>query len=1268
MAGSPELRLGISFDLDSFKKTALPSLVQSASNFVLPIDIKFSRDSISEEMRLLGRQLGQRKYRLDLDDTSVKNAIEQVNKLASKISSLKNTSGRASVLGDVLSGANLPQTKALYSSAKGLGIVSGTVSRAKAELSKELKAGFVSAGEDAIRGLIEGILSGQGKLAGLAASLGDELLSALKQSLQIASPSRRMQQIGRQAGQGFNDGLISSLQEATRNAVALVNESLRRLDRFVDMSQRKARAIAPGQPNYELAQRQAGIRTGQRERVQNRGEAIQLRAAAGQFEGGSYQALSKILQSLQLEASEIKPNTGAWNSLQERIASVNRDLARAGRLAEEIQMRSNLGAFAPGSLASLESRLVILKSRAREIAPNTSEWRALNAEIQKAERLVEKATRKPLTKGERFGAAGGAFLYGGGLGGGAGRALGGIAGGLAGGVPGAFTGAAIGQAVDNLGQYAAAIAKTVAEVNKSRVALAGVSRDVADYDKAISAVTQASEKFLLPISQATGQFAKLQASVVGAGFDTETTIKAFNGIASAVIATGGSTEDLNSALRATAQVFSKGKVSAEELRQQIGERIPGAFTIAAQAINKTPQDLDKALQDGKVTLNDFIRFVEELGKRYGSTTEILAKAPENAGARLAVALEQAALTFGNFFQRVGAAFQGYLADLLNFTQQNQEQIKIVIASFVIFGQDLYNILSGVIGAVAPLFGSFFSYIFENFAKGINALARLAQETKAAAGAPEKRAAAAVEALYPDPIERALKGGAAYKEALAVELASDKQSESRNTRLQNLTQTLFKDFKPISFGTGLGKTLPGTGAAGAPDGSKSSSASKLKEFNSSRTEVLQKRLAAEKAALDANLLLSERERSIEKSRLDFKYGNQIIDEQLNQARRTSQEYQLKHRQRFIAEQEQLAAIERKTLESGFVTGIAPELSQGYQNLLDAYDSLTLKQEALTRGKDELNEVEKAEILLNNIRAGLQPEELARVDALASAYLMEARALDLANTSYDKRLTLREALKPLEQQLQLAQILDPKAELRARIRQEKPKLDDQGVEQVARLQEQVNAAQKFETDLQGIASTIGDAFGEAFKGIVTGSMTAREALTGFFRGVADSFADMVANMIAEYLKMQLIEGIMNIISMLSPGFGTGIAPGPVAKSAGVKFSPTKMGPAFANGGIAYGGFTAFASGGIVTGPTLGLVGEGRYNEAVIPLPDGKSVPVQLSGGDGGNQINSNITVNVSNGQAQSNATGSNSSELGRKIEGAVKQVIVGELRPGGLLASR
>jgi hypothetical protein len=79
----------------------------------------------------------------------------------------------------------------------------------------------------------------------------------------------------------------------------------------------------------------------------------------------------------------------------------------------------------------------------------------------------------------------------------------------------------------------------------------------------------------------------------------------------------------------------------------------------------------------------------------------------------------------------------------------------------------------------------------------------------------------------------------------------------------------------------------------------------------------------------------------------------------------------------------------------------------------------------------------------------------------------------------------------------------------------------------------------------------------------------------------------------------------------------------------------------------------------------VGEGRYNEAVVPLPDGKSIPVEL-GGDAKNIV-SNITVNVNNGQARSEGNTSGN-DLGRKLEGAVKQVIIEELRPGGVLAGK
>jgi hypothetical protein len=62
-----------------------------------------------------------------------------------------------------------------------------------------------------------------------------------------------------------------------------------------------------------------------------------------------------------------------------------------------------------------------------------------------------------------------------------------------------------------------------------------------------------------------------------------------------------------------------------------------------------------------------------------------------------------------------------------------------------------------------------------------------------------------------------------------------------------------------------------------------------------------------------------------------------------------------------------------------------------------------------------------------------------------------------------------------------------------------------------------------------------------------------------------------------------------------------------------SVAALGTVFAaNGAVWKGGFQAFADGGMVNGPTLGLVGEGKYNEAIVPLPNGRSIPVELGGG--------------------------------------------------------
>ena len=53
--------------------------------------------------------------------------------------------------------------------------------------------------------------------------------------------------------------------------------------------------------------------------------------------------------------------------------------------------------------------------------------------------------------------------------------------------------------------------------------------------------------------------------------------------------------------------------------------------------------------------------------------------------------------------------------------------------------------------------------------------------------------------------------------------------------------------------------------------------------------------------------------------------------------------------------------------------------------------------------------------------------------------------------------------------------------------------------------------------------------------------------------------------------------------------------------------------------------FASGGIASGPTIGLIAEAGQNEAVVPLPDNRSIPVVFQGGGrGGPTIIVNATV--------------------------------------------
>jgi len=1237
-------------------------------------------------------------------------------------------------------------------------------------------------------------------------------------------------------------------------------------------------------------------------RVANVGSRVRVNLT--QTNMGTVAQMERQLGRLEDRAKNIAPNTAAWIQLQQQVARVSSDLQRAQSVAKSIRITESLGAMAPGSLSRLEGQLSLLKTRARDIAPNNQEWRALNKEIRQVELSIEKINRKPLNISQRAGAAGGAFLYGGGLGGGVGSALGGIAGGLAGGVPGAFAGAAIGQLTDNLGQYGAAIATVVSETNKAKIALAGVSNDQQDYTVALQAATEAGQKYLLPLSDSVRQFARLQASVRGAGFDTATTAKAFNGISSAIIATGGNTEDLNSALRATAQVFSKGKVSAEELRQQIGERLPGAFTIFAQSLGKTPQEVDKLLSEGKVGLQEFITFLEELNKRYGTTADILAKAPENAGPRLQVALNALALSYGGFFQRTGAGFQAYAADLANFLLANDKGIKNTISSFTVFAQDLYNIFDRLIKAVTPLFSGFFSYIFDNFARGINALSRLAEESAQVAGTPEQRAQRAVETLYPNPIQRALVGAAAYQEALAVERARDQgsnqRSRTRQQRINELNRSLFGEFVPRSFGTGLGPQGGAVPSAGVDAGKAKGDADRAAEEERRRRERL--------ASQEQQRILALAELRNQLNEIDFEKGKALAEETLNFTRQMIDaefDYREARANRFskmqadierrlaaqrqnvtdalhryqmsvLETQVQTVAAQAKAAAAAQADAIMPAGTTGgggaifgdtgrtsnargwvhghFQNMnrqaliQDTADVVTalLQQGVPTElgsGRQFRAGMSRAEIeaivrqgvashkkyasgigaidvfvpkgtkvpmplsgvqnlggaagytgglprgtqlmhLDPRSRSGATPVsgtafsiekreeaarrelqttqaqsaaelELSKQKLLNSLLKVEAEAKTIIAQAMEKALPVEEQrLENMLSEARLAAQLEGLSDNRVNLlmRQKEATMAANAVqagfqESVKRAEEQqktfdqllrdgkfTQAEHAIATDANSktiaslkaaiaelniqlsiynsemeraflateaarprlalitalreakdaikdlgtpafqlieIAQGVSTAFGDAFRGIISGASSAKEVLAGFFKTIGDTFAEMVARMITESVRANILKVGGNILGLLggpAAAASSGFSPytAPMLQGVPGGFDPSVYASPMLQGIPSLPSVRPFATGGIVTGPTMGLVGEGRYNEAVVPLPDGKSIPVQLGGG-AGSKVSTNIVVNVNNGQAQSQTTGQGGQALARELEGAVRQVILKESRPGGIIYS-
>lgn len=512
------------------------------------------------------------------------------------------------------------------------------------------------------------------------------------------------------------------------------------------------------------------------------------------------------------------------------------------------KLRNEINTFAATgnkSISTIESQVTALRALRREADINSREFKQLTADISKYEKQLAKAGGRRRGGG---GAAlkatqiGGAAISGGIFGGPEGF-IGALGGAALGGVPGAFAGAAIGAQIGMIRQSLGGIAETVAEINSMKIALAGVSESAEDYRQSFNNVIEISKEFLFPVDKAIGEFTRLKAAVVGAGFGTKEATDVFKGFAAAILATGGNSEKLSGALLAASQVFSKGKVQAEELRGQIGERLPGAFTTFAQSIGVSSRDLDDMLRKGEVSTENFVEFTRTLFSRYEKTAETLGSAPEKAGQRLQLALSLATLEYGGFFQKVGAGFQDYLTNLVNFVTENKQNFIKIVANVAAFSQDIVDQIKNAAMNIATPFIVVFSALevkIENLQEQFGLLFKAA----------EAFGKLLIRADGFDGFDLPPSGRPSVEE--------------RATAIRGQLEGLFSQFTPTSFGTSLGdKPLPGGDTGGdTGTGTKSTLARRVEQAQALENRMQrQLLLAQQQTQLGRILAQQDNERSV-----------------------------------------------------------------------------------------------------------------------------------------------------------------------------------------------------------------------------------------------------------------------------------------------------------------------------------------------------------------------------------------------------------------------
>jgi tape measure domain-containing protein len=265
-------------------------------------------------------------------------------------------------------------------------------------------------------------------------------------------------------------------------------------------------------------------------------------------------------------------------------AGLQRAQQQAQQSGQALQAAFAGGAQGPASsirsIQALQQRLQSLRASYETVQIGSKGFRDLQREIQKTEQELQKVDK---TLGATFAQRAGGFGQG-------------LLGGLGIGV-GLGAGAAVGGFIKDSIQQAIEL-ETVTRKLSNTLGAQGAGAALA-FTKSLA------NDLGLNFKDLAGSFGSFTAAATSANVPLETQKNLFAAVAKSGQALGLGNDEINGSFIALQQVASKGTVAMEELRGQLGERLPIALSATAKGLGISQQELIKLVESGKLTAGQF---------------------------------------------------------------------------------------------------------------------------------------------------------------------------------------------------------------------------------------------------------------------------------------------------------------------------------------------------------------------------------------------------------------------------------------------------------------------------------------------------------------------------------------------------------------------------------------------------------------------------------------------------------------------------------------